>query len=150
MEVFKFFKNYFSRYYIHDTLKTPFKAATKEEWEALSDEEAFHQAFPELNADNWKNLLSKNDLDVSQAVYCLRIKNMTGYMEGCHFCGDKRCEGCPLPFDANLTYKDLLMKVGTSGNDSFFGADAYKRGKLDIVFDIVWASRTPSDFFTQF
>lgn len=41
MEVFKFYRRYLSRYYIHDTLKVPFKAATKEEWEALSDEEAF-------------------------------------------------------------------------------------------------------------
>lgn len=31
--------------------------------------------------------------------YVIRIKNMAGYMDACHFCGDKRCEGCPLPFD---------------------------------------------------
>ena len=72
---------------------------------------------------------------------------MTGYMEACHFCGDKRCEGCPLPFDANLTYNDLLIKVGTSGNDSFYGTDGYKRGKLDIILDVVWNARTTNEFF---
>ena len=128
-EVFKFFRSYFSRFYIHDTLTPPFQAATREEWEALSDEEAFQQAFPELAVDNWKNLLSKNDLDIKQAVYCLRIKNMTGYMDPCHWCGDRRCEGCPLPFDPNLTYNDFLIKLGSSGNDSFYINDAYKRGK---------------------
>ena len=128
-EVFKFFRSYFSRFYIHDTLTPPFQASTREEWEALSDEEAFQQAFPELAVDNWKNLLSKNDLDIKQAVYCLRIKNMTGYMDPCHWCGDRRCEGCPLPFDPSLTYNDYLIKLGSSGNDSFYINDAYKRGK---------------------
>ena len=75
---------------------------------------------------------------------------MTGYMEACHFCGDKRCEGCPLPFDSAQTYNDLLIKVGTSGNDSFYGSDAYKRGKQDIVFEIVWNARIPIDFFNTF
>ncbi len=70
--------------------------------------------FPTLNSENWKNLLSKNDLDLKEALYTLRIKNLTGYMESCNFCGDKRCEGCPLPFDANQTYNDLLIKLGVN------------------------------------
>jgi hypothetical protein len=92
----------------------------------------------------------KNDLEMSQALYCLRIKNMTGYMEPCHWCQDKRCEGCPLPFDANMTYNDMLMKVGNSSNESFYSSDAYKRGKQDLILDVVWNQRTSSEFFKQF
>ena len=99
--------------------------------------------------DNWKNLLSKNDLDIKQALYCLRIKNMTGYMDPCHWCGDRRCEGCPLPFDSNLAYNDYLIKLGSSGNDSFYVNDAYKRGKQDIILEVVWNSRTPTDLLSQ-
>ena len=99
--------------------------------------------------DNWKNLLSKNDLDIKQALYCLRIKNMTGYMDPCHWCGDRRCEGCPLPFDPNLAYNDYLIKLGSSGNDSFYVNDAYKRGKQDIILEVVWNSRTPIDLLSQ-
>jgi hypothetical protein len=54
---------------------------------------------------------------------------MTGYMDPCHWCGDRRCEVCPLPFDPNLAYNDYLIKLGSSGNDSFYVNDAYKRGK---------------------
>lgn len=36
--------------------------------------------------------------------YVLRLKNLTGYSEPCTFCGDRKCEGCPVPFDSNKTY----------------------------------------------
>lgn len=110
-------------------MRNPFSISTREEWESLTDEEAFKVAFPELSEGNWKELLSKNDLEIRQAVYCLRVKNMTGYMEPCHWCQDRRCDGCPLPFVENITYNDLLIKLGSSSNDSFYSSDAYKRGK---------------------
>lgn len=83
LEIFKFFRKYLSKFYVHEELKNPFKAATKEEFESLSDEEAFQMVFHTLTAENWKNFLAKNDLDISEAIYTLRIKNMTGYMETC-------------------------------------------------------------------
>ena len=100
-EIFKYFRKSLVKFYTVDGLKNPFKAATREEFEALSDQDAFQMIFPTLTTENWKNLLSKNDLDIKEALYTLRIKNMTGYMESCQFCGDKRCEGCPLPFEDN-------------------------------------------------
>ncbi len=82
-EIFKHFREQFVRFYTHEKLKNPFQAATKEDFEALSDEDAFKMIFPTLSGDNWKNLLSKNDNDIKDALYTLRIKNMTGYMEAC-------------------------------------------------------------------
>lgn len=110
-----------------------------EEFEDLSDEDAFQIVFPSLNEESWKTLLSKNDLNISQAIYTLRIKNMTGYMEACHFCEDRKCEGCPVPFNPELQYNDLLIKIGANSNVSFYpNFDSYKRGKHDVILEIVW------------
>jgi hypothetical protein len=65
LEVFKFYRHYFTRYYTVDTLISPFKISTRDKWESLTDEEAFSVAFSELNAENWKDFLMKNDLDIS-------------------------------------------------------------------------------------
>ena len=62
---------------------------------------------------------------------------MSGYMEACQYCNDKKCDGCPLPFNKDLTYNDLLIKLGVDSNVSFYN-DSYKRGKSDVIFDIVW------------
>lgn len=122
LEVFRFFRYAFSAFYTCAGLRAPFrgqsideaeagKALTKEQYEALSLEEAFAASFPLLQEDNWKNMLTKNDLELGQMMYSLRVKNLTGYMEPCHFCGDKRCEGCPLPFQKDLTFGALMEKI---------------------------------------
>jgi len=70
--------------------------------------------FPSLTEENWKELLSKTEFTLSEALYIPKLKNLAGYMESCHFCGDKRCDGCPLPFDSKLTVNDLFIKLGIS------------------------------------
>ena len=75
-------------------------------------EEKFQSAFPDLTEENWKTLLPKNDLDITQVLYSPRLKNLSGYMDACHFCYDKKCEGCPLPYDEEQTFNDLLKKLG--------------------------------------
>jgi hypothetical protein len=70
-------------------------------------------------------------------------------MESCHFCQDKRCEGCPLPFSKDLTFNDLLMKIGATSNVSFY-TDGYKRGKQDVVIEIVWNNKIEKAFFDTF
>lgn len=90
--------------------------------------------------------MMKNDLDVSQMLYSLRIKNMTGYMESCFFCGDRRCEGCPVPFDNQMTYNDLLEKIGVTSNVSFY-QDGYHRGKKDVIIEVVWNIKIDKVFF---
>lgn len=70
-------------------------------------------------------------------------------MESCHFCQDKRCEGCPVPFSEDLTYNDLLMKIGITSNSSFYN-DGFKRGKQDVMFEVVWNSKIEKGFFDGF
>ena len=43
-------------------------------------------------------------MDYTTMPYILRLKNISGYMDPCCYCGDKRCEGCPLPFTDEMTY----------------------------------------------
>ncbi len=72
-------------------------------------------------------------------------------MEACHFCGDRKCEGCPLPFLSDLIYNDLLTKAGITSNVSFYpNFDTYKRGKYDLILEIVWNSAVPVEFFEYF
>lgn len=71
--------------------------------------------------------------------YVIRLKNVSGYNEPCVFCGDKRCEACPLPFNSNMLYNELLEKVGIKDNVSFYSESYSKRGKLEVIIDIVWS-----------
>ena len=62
--------------------------------------------------------------------YALKIKNISGYMEPCVFCQDKKCDGCPLPYTDNKTYNDLLNDAGITSNSSFFADySSLKKGK---------------------
>lgn len=126
------------------------KHLSMEEFEALSLEQKFKVFFPTLNEENWKDLLSKTtDFKFEEALYLLKLKNMSGYMESCHFCGDKKCDGCPVPFDSKLTVNDLFIKLGITSNDSFY-SDGYKRGKNDVIIEICWNPKTEKTFFESF
>jgi len=147
-EIFKFFRHSFLE--LFNSSKAYFKRAdsdvyyTREEYEALPLEEAFRATFPALDTSNWKTVLAKGDLDYRQMIYQLRIKSLTGYMEACHFCSDKRCEGCPLPYTPQFSYQDLLAKLETTGNNSFYGEG---RGKKDIIIEVVWNQAIEKPFF---
>ncbi len=72
-------------------------------------------------------------------------------MEACNFCQDRRCDGCPLPYTESATYSDLLAKIGINSNVSFYpNFDTYKRGKHDVIFEVVWNSTLPEAFFSKF
>lgn len=122
---------------------------SKEEFEELSLEQQFQTVFSGLREDNWREFLKRNDIPLNEALYSLRLKNMSGYMEACHFCGDKRCEGCPVPFDKNITLGDFLIKLGVKSNVSFYN-DGYKRGKNDVVIEIVWSNKIDKQYFDSF
>jgi hypothetical protein len=119
IEIFGFFKQIFQLWYEYHSDSQykgtpkhlhapPFKKPTiaendeaelnREEFEKMDLNEQFSAVFSALNEDNWKDLLSKEDFDVAETPYILKLRNITGYMEACNFCGDKRCNGCPLPF----------------------------------------------------
>lgn len=94
-------------------------------------------------------MLSRNDLRKNEAIYQLTIKNLSGYMEACYFCSDKRCDGCPLPFDKNLTLQSLLDKIGIDSNISFY-EDGYNKGKKELIFEILWNTDIENSFFNSF
>lgn len=58
----------------------------------------FGSVFGGLTENNWKEVLGKIDVDIKDVPYALKIKNISGYMEPCVFCKDKKCDGCPLPY----------------------------------------------------
>ena len=74
---------------------------------------------------------------MSEMPYILKLKNMTGYMEPCFYCGDKKCDGCPLPYAENITYNDLQKNLEVTQNVSFYMDDYNKRGRKDIIIEII-------------
>eukprot|EP00347_Sterkiella_histriomuscorum_P018454 403345455 len=122
---------------------------TMEEFDQLSLEEKFQVIFPILNEENWQDVLRRNDLNIQDCLYTLRLKNLSGYMETCRFCGDKKCEGCPVPLSRNMTLQDFMMKIGIENNISFY-TEGYKRGKNDVIFEIVWNPKIEKQFFDAF
>jgi hypothetical protein len=95
--------------------------------------------FPSLNEDTWKEILKKDDFTMDEMLYSLRLKNITGYMEPCHFCADKRCDGCPLPYTDDIIYNDFLTKIGVNSNSSFYTDSYQKRGRNELIIDIVFS-----------
>lgn len=51
-----------------------------------------------------------------------------------------------MPFTEDITYSDLLGKIGVTTNSSFYN-DGYKRGKQDVIFEIVWNMKIEKSFF---
>jgi hypothetical protein len=42
-----------------------------------------------------------------------------------------------MPFTKDLVFNDLLVKLGVESNISFY-ADSYKRGRSDVIIEVVW------------
>jgi len=67
----------------------------KEEWNKLSNEEAFHKIWD--NSDN-------------KPFQIYLVTNARVFHE-CFFCGEKRCENCELKYDSSIKVSDLLEKI---------------------------------------
>jgi ubiquitin carboxyl-terminal hydrolase 4/11/15 len=67
----------------------------KERWMAKSDEEAFKEVF---------------DAQEEKPFRLFNVTNTRGFQE-CFFCGERRCENCPLKCDENALLKDILAKI---------------------------------------
>jgi len=53
-----------------------------------------------------------------------------------------------MPFTESATYNDFLGKIGINSNVSFYlNFDTYKRGKSDLIFEVVWNSKVPTEYF---
>jgi len=99
-------------------------------------EKSFAAFFPTLNEQNWEQVLSQKMWSLSDLPYLLKLENMTSYYEKCHYCAKDNCRNnCPVPFDSNLTVLDLLHKLGSEDNVSYFDSG---KGKKDVVLNVVF------------
>ena len=69
--------------------------------------------------------------------YKLCFKVVSGYMEKCHYCGEVRCSGCPVPYVADVTVKDILQNFKLTNNDTLFSNDRMVNGK-EFQVEVVW------------
>jgi len=93
----------------------------KEEFDALSDEEAFSiccKAIIESGSSAGEQ--SSYTFDLSRGAYQLEFKNTAGMYSQCKLCGSDRCKSCLVPFGDNSTVKDQLTKLSLTANDTLF------------------------------
>jgi hypothetical protein len=62
-------------------------------------------------------------------------------MEPCTFCGDKRCDGCPVPFTNERTYNDLLKGLHVTSNNSFYSDDYSRKGRKDVIIELIFSKQ---------
>lgn len=60
-------------------------------------------------------------------------------MEPCNYCGDRKCDDCPLPFTETKTYEDLLNSLHVHTNHSFYFEDHSKKGRKDVIIQLVFS-----------
>ena len=98
-------------------------------------EKQFRAFFPTLTEED-QNCLEKKHFNFDDLPYQLKIENISGYMEDCHFCGNSYCRSnCPLPYSSKETVLDTLHKIGVEDNISFYGGN---KGKRDLILNILW------------
>ena len=71
-------------------------------------------------------------------------------MEDCSFCGERKCEGCPLEYTDKKTYEDLLTGLKVQGNESFYSNDYSTRGRNEVILEISLASNVEKEIFEPF
>jgi hypothetical protein len=111
----------------------------------------FAAFFPTLNEENWEKVIGARSFNQKDMPYSLCLENNSGYLEDCHFCGNRSCRAnCPCPYTTKMTVLDLLHKIGVEDNLSFYGGgSAYKLGKQDVIFEMIWQTDFEDNFIKQ-
>lgn len=78
--------------------------------------------------------------------YMLTFKDISGYYEECHYCGESRCGGCPVPYSDTATVQQILGKLNLSENNTFFSDNRVSRGK-EIILQVTWHHEIFSKLF---
>lgn len=82
--------------------------------------------------------MEKRRFGLEDTPYSLRIENVAGYAEDCHFCEDSRCrQCCALPYSSKTTVLDLLKKLDVQDNISYFNEG---KGRKDVTLAFIWSS----------
>ena len=79
--------------------------------------------------------------------YKLCFKDVTGYNESCLYCGQLRCNGCPVPFKEDATVNDILSNLKISNNDTLFSNERLIAGK-EFQLEVVWHQDLHSSLFS--
>ena len=101
---------------------------TREQFDALSDEQAFELCFPGVLAGEVDgHIQSTNNFSIERMAYQLEFKK-SEYVS-CKICEKSLCRSCLVPFSQDLTVRDMLDKMGLRTNDTLFSQFSQIRGK---------------------
>ena len=121
---------------------------TKQQFDALSDEEAFNLCFKGVvEGDNDGKIQTSSTFDIERMAYQLEFKNSAGYYGLCKCCEKPNCRGCLVPYnDAQCSVADLIDKFGLRRNDTLFEQSAHHRGK-ELICQVTWHSSIMGNLF---
>jgi hypothetical protein len=95
-----------------------------------------------LNSDMYDKLFTKRDVDsdsswkIEEMPYRLCFKDVSGYYESCKYCGQMRCNGCPVAYK-DMTINEILDSFKIDYNDTLFSDERIVAGK-EFQVEVVW------------
>ena len=70
---------------------------TKDLFLQMPDDQCFDMCFPGLVSGEVDAETAKFSID--HMPYRLTFKDISGYYDNCHYCGESRCNDCMVPYD---------------------------------------------------
>lgn len=113
------------------------KVFTRADFEAMNEAEQFELCFPALASGKPTTKTPDDSFDLKDQPYKLLFKDVSGYYEDCHYCGESRCGGCAVPFRDDTTINELLGKLAIDANDTLFLENNKLRGK-EFQVTFIW------------
>jgi ubiquitin carboxyl-terminal hydrolase 4/11/15 len=82
-----------------------------------------------------------------QQPYKIQFKDITGYWDECHYCGEQRCNGCTVPYSDEITIEAILtQKLKLKSNNTLF-TDDYKSNGKELIIKVVWNQAISKSIF---
>lgn len=124
---------------------------TREQFDALSDEEAFEMCFKGVLAGECDDQhQSTGAFDIERMPYELNFSNPRSMYETCKICSKMQCKHCLVPY-VERPLKEALTRYGLERNNTLFNTYEMNRNK-EVVVQASWHPslvRNLFDFMAQ-
>jgi len=112
----------------------------------MSLEDAFAMVFSGLELNTPINP-SDDGFSIKQKPYALNFKNISGTWSQCEYCGQTKCNGCPVPYTDQATIGSILDTLKQDSVNSFYSSNPKVRGK-ELIFNVLLHQDIHKGLFT--
>jgi hypothetical protein len=83
---------------------------TRADFDAMDEQTAFKMCMSGLFTDSSKSR-DAEAFNLQAMPYMVNFKDISGYYDNCHYCGETRCGGCVVPFSESVAVQSILEKL---------------------------------------